>query len=42
MKPTNEIDQKLTQNKEMITLSKLDDSQQMMIDYIKVYQKQDY
>jgi beta-glucanase (GH16 family) len=28
MKPTNEIDQKLTQNKEMITLSKLDDSQQ--------------
>lgn len=42
MKPTNEIDQKLTQNKEIITLSKLDDSQQMMIDYIKVYQKQDY
>jgi beta-glucanase (GH16 family) len=28
MKPTNEIDQKLTQNKEMIALSKLDDSQQ--------------
>lgn len=28
MKPTNEIDQKLTQNKEMITLSKLGDWQQ--------------